>query len=417
MKKLVVCFLMLVLSSSYAYSETIELPKTQQPDFELQPLKDIAVKESGADNSLILQEFKKVRTENKAPQELVAEAPKNEGGLIRIEPEKKKEPVKLQVEENIFNKNFSKTFETGIVKSVKLIGAQDFMFTGFRASNGNSHSLFNNEVGLYGVQVGFRDGTLLNYTMTPFLDAPGYHNFQYRSFEYYLKKPLGKHHYLTVGQQRTPVGFEGCMSAFGLPVGRRSQIGSKYSNICAIGSKVSGKYDRIEYDLGFFDAGRFGKDAFTGGTEFAGLVSFKPIKNTQKYGNLKVGGSYNAGKRDNSYSVYSAHIAYDYKKFHNISEFSSAKGYNGRTNSGANSYGYYTTFLYDVTPKVQAFCRMDSLNSNVDLGKQLCNEYTAGLHYYLKGRKARLTLSYIFADSATKKNDNSKIFTMLELLL
>lgn len=373
---------MLVLSNLSVYSETIYLPRPRA--------------------------------------ELIAEVPKTEDSLIRILPEEKpseliqkekSEAVKLQAEENIFNKNFQKTFETGIVKDVELIGRQAFSFTGFRASNGNAHSLLDGQTADYGFQGHFRDGTSFKFIMAPFKASPIW------AAEYTLKKSIGKHHAMTIGQQRTPVGIEGSSSSFGLATGRRSQFANKYANIRAIGSKISGDYTRIEYDLSVFDTGRCGSNVFEGAPEFAGLVSIKPIKDTKKYGKLKVGGSYNVGKRDYSYNVYSAHLIYDHKKFHTLSEYSVANGYNGSNNSCAQSYGYYTTLMYDITPKIQAFCRMDAFNANTALRAQRNNEYTAGMHYYLKGKKARLTLSYIFANGDSTKLDSSKVFTALELLL
>lgn len=361
--------------------------------------------------------------ENTVQTEVLAETPKTEDSLIRIDSEEqpseliqKEKPqpdvIKLHTEENIFNRSFKKTFETGVIKDVELIGQQAFKFTGIRASNGNAHSLYNNETGAYGFQGHFRDGTFFKFVAEPFKAKSNE-----RLSEYYIRKYLGKHHDITLGQQRTPVGIEGSVSSFGLATGRRSQFACKYSDIKAIGAKLSGNYDKIEYNLGVFDTGRLGKNRFEGPPEFAGLVSLKPIKNTKKYGNLKIGGSYNVGKRDYSYNVYSAHLVYDRKKFHTISEYSVANGYNGRVNSGANSYGYYSTLMYDINPKIQGFCRMDGLNSDINSKKQLSTEYTAGMHYYIRDKNMRFTLSYIFTNNATKKPDNSKLYTGIELLL
>lgn len=397
---LAICFFML-LACSNANSEIINLPES--------------------DNT-------KIRGDIVTKEDIITEAPKTEYSFIQITPDNntknekieqsKEKPsfINIQVEENIFNKSFKKEFKTGIIKDIEPIACQDFTFTGIRASNGNAHTLFDNQVGVYGFKGHFRDGTLFGFSMLPFMDAPSYHNFKYRIFEYYLRKNIDKHNSITIGQQRTPVGYEGTMPS-GLAVGRRAQFASMYSNVAAIGSKIIGDYDRIEYDLGVFDAGRVGKNTFKG-SEFAGRVSLKPIKNPEKHGKLKIGGSYNVGKLDYSYSVYSGHVVYDYKKFHTLSEYSYADGHNGYVNSGARSYGYYTTFMYDITPKIRAFSRMDTLNANTSLNGQTCTEYTAGLHYYFKGlKKARLTLSYVFAQKEGNIPDTSKIFSMFEILL
>lgn len=326
--------------------------------------------------------------------------------------------IRLQIEENIFNKDFSKKFDSGVIKDVKLIGNQDFIFTSIKNSNGVSHCVSDNEVGLWGFTGHFRDkaNTMFYFTAMPYFNPQNYDRAPNKLFEYYIRRPLNEHHTLTVGQQRTPNTVEGSRSVFGMAVGRRAQYASKYSNITSIGAQVAGNWDRIEYRAGVFDSGRFLKNTFEAPPEFAGLVSIKPIKNTQKYGKLKIGGSYNGGKRENSYNVSAAHLMYDYKKYHFDSEYAYANGYSGHSISDAKSYGYQTTFLYDINPKIQAFCRLDTLNANTALRGQVSTEYTAGMHYYLKGRKARLTLSYIHVNNDIK-NDSNRLFSMFEVLL
>lgn len=356
--------------------------------------------------------------------DILLQKPDTEPKFLQITPEEKpplieikKEPLELKAEENIFGRTeFKKTFDTGIVKDVKLIGNHDLIYQGFIQSNGVSHNLIDDRTSLWGFQGHFRDGTIYNFTMVPFLNSPGYPDFQNRLFEYYLKKNVGKHHSITVGQQRTPNTFDGCRSSFGLPIGRRSQLGSTYNNIVAIGSKVTGDWDWVEYNAGVFDTGRFLQNTFDSAPEFDGLISFKPIKNTEKYGKLKVGGGYSGGKRETSYGVYSGHILYDYKKAHMDFEYAYANGYNGRTITANKSDSFYTTFIYKLTPKIEPFCRFDTFNANTALAGQRNTEYTFGMHYYLKGRKTRLTLSYIYANHETKP-DSNKLFTMFEVLL
>lgn len=407
-------FLFVFLGIFNACSQAAETPVQQELEV-AQPQSEALVSEAvKAENSFIQTK----------PEEKAIELPKEqEVQKLKIEEvsvdklPKQPDVVKVQVEENIFNRKFEKKFDSGLFKSIELVGAQDLIFTRLKAGVGPGHSVFDNETGVYGVKGYFRDGTFYNFTMAPFLDVPGYSTAGcHRLFEYYLRKDIGKHHNITIGQQRTPVGIEGSASSFGLAVGRRSQMGGKYGNFTAIGAKVAGNYDRVEYQLGVFDTGRFLKNNFETPPEFAGLVSFKPIKDTKKYGKLKVGGSYNTGKLDYSYNVYGLHALYDYKKFHNITEVAYANGYNGRTNSGAKSSGFNTTFLYDVHPKIQAFTRFDAFDANRSLSGQKSNEYTVGLHYYLKGKKARFTLSYIFCDNESRP-DSNRLFTNLELLL
>ncbi|MEI8377061.1 MAG: hypothetical protein WCF95_00830 [bacterium] len=410
--KITVCIFVLFLSSLSAYSATIETPTQLVSETTKQKTEETVAQspKASVDNTFI-----QIKPEEK-PAEIQKEP---ETPTLKIEATKKQpDVVKLQIEENIFNKNFEKKFDTGVLRDIKMVGGQDIIYTFLKQSNGISHNVSDSEIGLWGVQGHFRDkaNTMFNFTMVPYMDIPNYEGQAHRLFEYYIRRPIDEHQTITVGQQRTPNTVEGSRSIFGLPVGRRAQFGGKYSNITSVGVQAAGSWDRIEYRAGIFDTGRFLKNAFETAPEYAALVSFKPIKNTQKYGKLKVGGSYNAGQREYSYNVSGVHLGYDYKKYHFDSEYAYANGYSGRSISNAKSYGYHTTLIYDLTPKVQAFCRLDTLNANTALRGQVCTEYTAGMHYYLKGKKARLTLSYIFTNNDVKP-DSNRLFTMLELLL
>lgn len=338
-----------------------------------------------------------------------------------IRKEKVKYPiVNLNVKENLlFGRSFEKKFETGIFKDVKLIGGNNLIYTALNTGTRGTLNTATNEVFLFGLQGHIRDkhNTMFNVTYVPTLSANGFHKRQYnRLFEYYLRRNVGEHHTVTVGQQRTPNLVDGSRSIFCLPIGRRSMIGSTFSNITAIGAQVQGNFDKVDYRAGVFDTGRFLVHSFESAPEYAGLVSFKPIKNTEKYGKLKVGGSVNAGKREYSYNVMGAHLSYDYKRWHFDSEYAYANGYSARSISNKKADGYHLTMIYDVNPKIQAFCRVDTLNSNRAVSNKVATEYTAGMHYFLKGPNARLTLSYIHANYEWQRSSN-RLFTMLELLV
>ncbi|MDD3420103.1 MAG: hypothetical protein PHE78_05825 [Candidatus Gastranaerophilales bacterium] len=341
--------------------------------------------------------------------------PSSTEGLLRIQPEVQP-PLGAQVEQNIFNKSFKKTFATGIVKDISLITSHDSIYSLLSENGGPTHNLFNNATSLYGFQGHFRDDSQYYLSFMPFRNIEGYENVEHWLFEYYVKRPLNEHNKITIGQQRNASGLEGSHSIFGLETGRRSLFASKCSNITAIGTKISGDYDKFDYQAGVFDTGRFLKNNFDSAPEFSGMVNFKPIKNTQKYGKIKAGTSYTVGNRDAAYSVCTGHILYDYKKAHVDFEYAYADGYNAKVNKGDKAKGYYATFVYDITPKIKAFYRFDTLDPNTRLAGQAISEYTTGLHYYIKGNKARVTLSYVYADYESKP-DSNRLFSMFELIL
>lgn len=327
------------------------------------------------------------------------------------------EVVKLKLEQNILNLPTEKKFESGVIKDIKIIGGEDISLQMLMEKGQDIHTLGDGRIFVIGVSGHFRDkaNTAFLLDFAPTLDVPRYGHLENQLFEAYITRKLNEHTSVRIGQQRTPNLVEGSRSVFGLPVGRRARFASTYSNITAIGAQVLGNYDRFEYRAGVFDSGRFMKYVFDDMPEVAGLVTFKPIKNKEKYGDFRIGASYDAGRRHTNYSVVGAHASYDYKKAHLDTEFGYADGYSGRSISQAKSLGYHVTALYDISPKIQGFCRLDHFNPNIDLTHVASNEYSAGMHYYLKGKKARLTLSYIFLDNQTGNNSN-RIFSMLELL-
>jgi len=422
-KIFLVSIFILALGSCNAYSEFVDSSGKEKNKFEKYEM--ISLDE----NKVAVQEgLVEIKPEEKSfelrTDEITKIASKDiadeaQGSLIQKE--KVKYPIiNLNVKENLlFGRNFEKKFETGILKDVKLIGGNNLIYTALNTGTRGTLNTATNEVFLFGLQGHFRDkhNTMFNMTYVPFLSANGFHAEQRnRLFEYYLRRNIGDHNTITVGQQRTPNLVDGSRGVFCLPIGRRSMIGSTFSNITAIGAQVQGNYDRVDYRAGIFDTGRFLVNSFESAPEYAGLVTYKPIKNTEKYGKLRVGGSVNAGKREYSYNVMGAHLGYDYKRWHFDSEYAYANGYSARSITNNKADGYHLTMIYDVNPKIQAFCRVDTLNSNRALANKVTTEYTAGMHYFLKGPNARLTLSYIHANYDWKPSSN-RLFTMLELLV
>lgn len=329
---------------------------------------------------------------------------------------KQPEAIEIKVEQNIFNRTFEKKFDTGPIKDIKLIGGTIGWYLLNRVNG--SHDVkekIDNNLPLFGTNGHFRDGTKFQFTWLPWYKIKNYEKQRHRIWQYFVQKELNEHVKITVGQDRVPTGVEGSLSMFSLPTGRRALIAKQYNNVCAIGVRFDGKWDNFEYKAGLFDTGRQLKNTFKEPPEFAGLAFFKPIKNTDKYGNLKIGGGYSTGKLQHNYAVYTFYTAYDYKKWHMDYEYNYADGYNAYVNTSDKSYGWYNTLAYKLNKKVHLFTRYQGLDPNKEVQSDHKRMYEAGVNYYMRGKKLRLTASYGHVNSRSGA-DSNQLFVSTQVM-
>ena len=136
------------------------------------------------------------------------------------------------------------------------------------------------------------------------------------------------HHRILVGHSRPPVGMEGAYGPFVLPFLARAQISRNFGTVRKLGARISGDYSLLGYDFGVYSSDTYFQEFFPG-AEFIGRVDLKPLGKTDgKYGKLLIGGSMDAGHRDNNFCVVGAHIQYEYKRFMANFEWAQANGYN-----------------------------------------------------------------------------------------
>lgn len=230
-------------------------------------------------------------------------------------------------------------------------------------------------------------------------------------------------HYLTpddqilVGYARSAVGVEGGVSPFALPFYARSQIAKTYGNVRNLGIKAQGVHKFYDYSASFASSGRYFMD-WVPGPEFVGWANIKPLAATNgKYGNLTMGGGINAGNAEKRYTVGSAYIEYEYKRWDLVCEYASAEGSNGSTGYTANhSEGYVGTLSYRITPKLQILARYDKMDPNKEKMNDMRTEYTAGLNYYIKGQSLRAILNYVYY-TVENGTYGSQIVTGLQIVL
>ena len=224
------------------------------------------------------------------------------------------------------------------------------------------------------------------------------------------------HHQIVIGYSRNQIGKEGGSSSYILPFIMRSQLARNFGSTRALGIRLIGNYDLIDYNLAFNSSDRYFRKWFAG-PEFTGWVDFKPLGKTNgKYGKLVIGGGLNAGKNETHYTVGSVYVGYKYKKLWSRFEYGIADGYNGSRVVNKKAEGFYGVVGYKITPKWQIIARYDQFNPDRNNPNDTRKEYTAGINYFIKGQALRLILNYVFCQNKNAP-DSHRIMFGTQILL
>ena len=295
----------------------------------------------------------------------------------------------------------------------------------FGAYNGNVSALWNN--GDYDtnyttnfVQIGamgrFRN---TNTDFKVLFNPKGVHGRSYlQNFvaDAYIVNNSIPHHQIVIGYSRNQIGKEGGSSSYILPFIMRSQIARNFGSTRALGVRLVGNYDLIDYNLAFNSSDRYFQKWFAG-PEFTGWVDIKPFGKTNgKYGNLVIGGGLNTGKNHTHYTVGSVYVGYKYKKLWTRFEYGIADGYNGSYVVDKKAEGFYGIVGYKITPKLQVIARYDQFNPDRNASHVTRREYTAGINYFIKGQALRLILNYVFCQNGNAPNSH-RIMVGTQILL
>lgn len=235
-----------------------------------------------------------------------------------------------------------------------------------------------------------------------------YNDFWEKISGLYLEHDILPNQHISVGvRHRLPIGYEGGMSSVKHPFVMRSQSARLFGNTYGFGITNIANYKYLDYEMGVYDGSRFMNKLFNG-SEFAGIVQFKPLAVfDDKFGSLKIGTSIDVGNADGSFNVFNANALYQYKKLYFDFEYTNANGYTrGKVNSDKFD-GFYTTLGYNITDKLKVLGRYDYLKNQTS-GKS-ASEYSAGLTYNLKPGLDILA-NYVLVDSDYEKNLQQKIY-------
>ncbi len=250
---------------------------------------------------------------------------------------------------------------------------------------------------------------LFNYNILR--DLPGYDNkFSEKITRLYVSHSINPNQTILIGQgRRIPVNYNGSLAPIQLDMVLKSQLGRTLGDAYAVGVRNIGTYEYLDYDIGIYDSTRY-MNSFGHGSDFTGYVMLKPFgNNNEKYGKLRIGGSYNIGKYYNSYNQYSFFTGYDYNKVHFRAEYANADGYNGIAHSNNHADGFYTTFIYDLFPKVSIVGRYDYFNPDKDSVYSNIQEYTAGITYF-PFKNMKILLNFVRRNYSDKPDSNMILF-------
>ena len=332
--------------------------------------------------------------------------------------------LKRMIERNIIRTDIASyllenelTFEPkkGPVEKVQFIGAYNGRISGFWQSGDYSTDFRNNFVQI-GAMGRFRN------TKTDFkviVNPQGAHGRNYmQNFvaDAFITNNSIPHHQVIIGYSRNQVGKEGGSSSYILPFIMRSQIARNFGSTRALGVRLVGNYDLIDYSLAFNSSDRYFRKWFAG-PEFTGWVDIKPLGKTNgKYGKLVIGGGLNAGKNETRYTVGSVYVGYKYKKLWTRFEYGIADGYNGSNAVDKKAQGLYGIVGYKITPRLQVIARYDQFDPDRDVSHNLKREYTAGINWFIKGQALRLILNYVFCQNQNAP-DSHRIMVGTQILL
>lgn len=242
-------------------------------------------------------------------------------------------------------------------------------------------------------------------------EIDGYTNsFSKKITSAYVSHKITDNQTILFGQgPRIPVTIEGSKGTMAQDFILKAQLGRTFGDVVSTGIRNYGKYKFLDYDIGIYDSTRYMQD-FGNGIDFTGSLVLKPFANREdEIKNLQIGSTYNLGDYKTSYSVYSFYAAYKYKNFQIKSEYATADGYNGKINSKNDAYGFYTTLMYDITPKFTLLGRYDYLTADKSTSSSYCQEFTAGITYKLF-KNLKFMLNFINRNYSDKSDSNMILF-------
>ena len=308
--------------------------------------------------------------------------------------------------EYLLNNVLTKKFENGPLDSVGLWG----LWRGGiveKFEKGDNHTNVSYDVLETRIHGDFKDKKTSFVIATRFIPQKEFKFMQNFFSDVFIRHRFNDKAVLTIGNTRTHTGMEGCQSELLIPFYYRSQITQQFGNIRKLGTRLSGEFALMDYDIALNTSGTYFTSFFPG-AEFCGWVNFKPLGKTDgRYGSLKIGGGLTSGRRHFNYNVVGGYVGYQYKRFKADFEIANGDGYNGRLGcANIHARGYYTTIYYDLTKKLQLLARYDEFTPDCSNSSHRTHEYSAGINYFIKGQALKVMLNYVFREDNIAGNSH-----------
>lgn len=237
---------------------------------------------------------------------------------------------------------------------------------------------------------------------------------------YLISKGTKGSNFIDVGQYKIPVGYESTLVSSGaMPLIERSLIFSQrdpfdggYGDVRDTGIQLRGTTPDFDYRIGVFNGlgDRQNGLSLSDNKALLGLVAYKGIKNLTMGIS---GGQGNTGVNNFTVTngVTSTIVSRDHRSLFNVFGFYKKEKLSlqgeylvgkaapilveSNTIAGRDIRGYYGTFSYLLTPKIEGVLRFDHLNTNTNAADADANDFIMGLNYYIKGNNAKVQTNLI----------------------
>lgn len=225
-------------------------------------------------------------------------------------------------------------------------------------------------------------------------------------------------HKMRIGTSRAPIGLEGSMSSFSLPLINRAQISRNFGDAIATGVSFLGNSKGFEYNIGGYSSERF-TQGFSDGVELIGRIGYQPFYKSEGsyFRDLTFYTGADIGHRQSDYQVYSAAINYEYKKLLMNFEYAYANGSNGDYFVPDKRQGFFTTLGWNFNPKVQLLLRYDCFDPNVNKSGDFNHEYTVGLNYFIFKQRLKFAVNYVFKDNRAINSQTGAIYFLTQFYI
>ncbi len=244
------------------------------------------------------------------------------------------------------------------------------------------------------------------------------HEFFGKFSNLYIEQNFSNNHKMRIGTSRAPIGLEGSMSSFSLPLINRAQISRNFGDAIATGVSFLGNKNGFEYNLGGYTSTRF-TQGFDDGAEFIGRIGYQPFYKSEGsyFKDLTFYTGADVGHRQKDYQVYSAAVNYEYKKLLMNVEYAYANGSNGDYFVPDKRQGFFTTLGWNFTPNVQLLLRYDCFDPNTSKSGDLNHEYTVGLNYFIFKQRLRFAVNYVFKDNDARNSQSNAIYFLTQFFI